>query len=248
VDTLWNHGAWVGPFLAAVGMFGTVVFAVSGALAAGRYRMDPIGFMFLGTATAIGGGTMRSLLMDQPVLWVQSPGLLGVTIGASLVTYFFLPGRTARWRAMIWFDALGLAAFSVTGAEAALAVGASWPIAIAMAVISSVGGGVIRDLLANQRPVVMRGELYASAVLLGAGTYVAARALGAPVPGAMLIGFAVTLALRSAAIVLGLELGAPGEWWRHSRSPAEGEAVGVVAGATADNRNAGGRPEGSVRR
>jgi len=221
---------WVVPFIDGVGYFGVVVFAVSGALAAGRYKMDPIGFMVLGTVTAIGGGTIRDLLLDQPVSWVESPGVLGLTVAVSLITYFFVPERTARWRAMTWFDALGLAAFSVTGAQAALAAGAGWEIAIAMSVISSVGGGVVRDLLANQLPLVMRGELYASTVLVGGGIFVAATELGVSAPVGMICGFAATFVLRGSAIVFGLELGAPGEWWKLSRTAAGGEGGGTVAG------------------
>jgi uncharacterized membrane protein YeiH len=219
---LGSHGSWVGPFIDGVGYFGTVVFAVSGALAAGRYKMDPIGFIVLGTVTAIGGGTIRALLLDQPVSWVQAPGVLGLTVGVSLITYFFIPGRTARWKALTWFDALGLAAFSVTGTQAALAVGAGWQVAIAMGVISATGGGVLRDLLANELPFVLRGELYASTALVGAGTVVGLTALDIGTPVAMIGGFVATLALRGSAIVFGLELGAPGQWWRTSRSQAAG--------------------------
>lgn len=207
-----NPAAWIGPFIGGIGVFGTIVFAVSGALAAGRYKMDPIGFMVMGTATAIGGGTIRDLLLDQPVSWVQSPRVLALTVVVSLLTYFFIPGRTARWTAMTWFDALGLAAFSVTGAQAALAVGANWDIAIAMGMISATGGGVLRDLLANQLPFVLRGELYASTALAGAGTFVGLNALEIATPVAILSGFVVTLVMRGSAIIFGLEMGAPGEW------------------------------------
>jgi uncharacterized membrane protein YeiH len=220
-----NQETWVGPFIAGVGYFGTVVFAVSGALAAGRYKMDPIGFMVLGTVTAIGGGTLRDLLLEQPVSWVQSPGVLGLTVVVSLVTYFFIPGRTARWTAMTWFDAFGLAAFSVTGAQAALSVGAGWEIAIAMGMLSATGGGVVRDLLANQLPFVLRGELYASTALAGAGSFVGLTMAGVPTPTAMLSGFVATLALRASAIQFGLELGAPGEWWKTSRQRAAEQAA-----------------------
>jgi len=216
---------WVGPFIDAVGYFGTVVFAVSGALAAGRYKMDPIGFMVLGTATAIGGGTMRALFLERPVSWVQSPHELGLAVVVSLVTYFFIPERTARWKAMTWFDALGLAAFSVTGAQAALAAGAGWEIAIAMGMISATGGGVVRDLLANQLPFVLRGELYASTALAGAGIFVGLTALEIDTPVALISGFVATLALRGSAIVFGIELGAPGVWWKTSRQRAAEQAA-----------------------
>ncbi len=218
---LEGQGSWVGPFIDGVGIFGTVVFAISGALAAGRYRMDPIGFMVLGTVTAIGGGTIRDLLLGQPVTWIVNPGVLGLTVIVSLVTYFFIPGRTLRWKALTWSDALGLAAFTVAGAEAARAAGAGWVIVVAMAMISAVGGGVLRDLLSNQLPFVLRGELYASTSLAGAAAFVGLQALGVGTPLSMLAGFVVTLALRGSAIVYRLELGAPGEWLRFARHAAE---------------------------
>jgi uncharacterized membrane protein YeiH len=226
-----TDGSWVGPFIAGIGYFGLVVFAISGALAAGRFKMDPIGFMVLGTATAIGGGTIRDLLLDQPVSWIQSPDVLGLTVGVSLLTYFFIPGSTARWKAMTWFDALGLAAFSVAGAQASLTVNSDWSIAIAMGMISATGGGVIRDLLSNQQPFILRGELYASTALGGAATFVGLNALGAETPVSMISGFAVTFALRASAILFGLQLGAPGEWWQTNKSIAAQEAAEQAADA-----------------
>jgi uncharacterized membrane protein YeiH len=223
--------SWVAPFIAGIGYFGLIVFAISGALAAGRFKMDPIGFMVLGTATAIGGGTVRDLLLDQPVSWIQSPGVLGLTVGVSLLTYFFIPGSTARWKAMTWFDALGLAAFSVTGAQASLMVSSDWTIAIAMGMLSATGGGVIRDLLSNQQPFILRGELYASTALGGAATFVGLDALGVATPVSMISGFAVTFVMRASAILFGLQLGAPGEWWQTNKSIAVQEAAEQAADA-----------------
>lgn len=224
-----GDGSWVGPFIDGVGYFGTIVFAVSGALAAGRFKMDPIGFMVMGTVTAIGGGTIRDVLLEQPVSWVQAPLTLVITVGVSLITYFFIPDRTARWKAMTWFDAFGLAAFAVTGAQAALAAGSDWSIAIAMAMISSTGGGILRDLLSNQLPLVLRGELYASTVLGGAAIFVGLIELDVATPIAMISGFGVTLAMRASAIQFGLELGAPGEWWSTARSRAAQKAAEEAA-------------------
>lgn len=205
-------GHWATLFIDSASTFGLVVFAISGALAAGRFKMDPVGFVVLGAITALGGGTVRSLLLGEPVSWVQAPNLLLFVVLVSLLTYFFIPGRTARWKAMTWFDALGVAAFSVTGAQAALAVGAGWQIAVAMGVITATGGGVIRDVLCNQQPFVLRGELYASTALAGAGVFVSLEALAFTTPMAMVCGFITTLVMRGSAIIYGIELGAPGEW------------------------------------
>ncbi|UZE96298.1 trimeric intracellular cation channel family protein [Alkalimarinus alittae] len=211
---------WAALFIDSASTFGLVVFAISGALAAGRYKMDPVGFVVLGAVTAIGGGTMRSLLLDEPVSWVVDPNLLLFVVLVSLLTYFFIPGRTARWKAMTWFDALGLAAFSVTGAQATLSAGAGWQIAIAMGVVTATGGGVIRDVLCNQQPFVLRGELYASTALAGAGIFVSLVALAFTTPTAMICGFVTTLVLRGSAIIYGIELGEPGEWFHTTKKRA----------------------------
>src|SRR5210317_2371760 len=95
----------------AIMYFGDVVFAVSGALTAARYRMDVLGFVLIGTITGIGGGTTRDLLLGRTVWWTQDPAELILCVAASLVTFFFMVGDNTRRRGLVWSDAMGLAAF-----------------------------------------------------------------------------------------------------------------------------------------
>ncbi|MHC5062369.1 MAG: trimeric intracellular cation channel family protein [Planctomycetota bacterium] len=195
--------------------FGDVVFAVSGALTAGRYKMDVIGFVLIGTVTGIGGGTLRDLLLDRTVWWTMHPEELWLCLAASLATFFVVPGDTARRSLMKWSDALGLGAFCVVGCHIALALNVPLVVAVFMGMLTATGGGVIRDVLTNTRPMILGGELYASAALLGALTYgLVAGVEGATEAIAESAGFGVAFGLRALAIIYGIRLGPPGEFLR----------------------------------
>jgi uncharacterized membrane protein YeiH len=157
----------------AIMYFGDVVFAVSGALTAARYRMDVLGFVLIGTITGIGGGTTRDLLLGRTVWWTQDPFELSLCVAASLVTFFFITSDITRRKGMIWADALGLAAFGVVGCYVAHEFGAPFGIAVFMGMVTATGGGVIRDVLTQNTPMIMRGQLYATAALLGSLSYAA---------------------------------------------------------------------------
>ena len=136
--------------------FGDVVFAVSGALTAARHRMDVLGFVMIGTITGIGGGTTRDLLLGRTVWWTQNPHELILCVVASLATFFWITTDISRRRAMVWSDALGLAAFGVVGCYIALQFGAPFIVAVFMGVVTATGGGVIRDILTNTQPATRR--------------------------------------------------------------------------------------------
>lgn len=198
----------------AIGIFGVVVFAVSGALAAGRHRMDPIGFILLGTVTAIGGGTVRDLILERPVFWTIDQSQLLLAIGASLLTYFFIPSGIARKNLVVWSDALGLSAFAVQGTFIALHQGTPFAVAIVLGMMTAVGGGVIRDILADDRPMILGGQLYASAAMAGAVVVVVTARLDAPEHVAASTGFAVALLTRGAALHFNIRMGPPGQFLR----------------------------------
>jgi uncharacterized membrane protein YeiH len=139
--------------------FGDVVFAVSGALNAARHRMDFLGFVLIGTVTGIGGGTMRDLLLGRNVWWTQNPAELLLCAASALATYFFVKNDITRHTAMIWSDALGLAAFGVVGCHVALMFGAPFVIAVFMGMVTATGGGVMRDVLTQTKPMIMCGEV-----------------------------------------------------------------------------------------
>jgi len=194
--------------------FGDVVFAVSGALTAARHRMDVLGFVMIGTITGIGGGTTRDLLLGRTVWWTQNPHELILCVVASLATFFWITTDISRRRAMAWSDALGLAAFGVVGCHIALQFGSPFIIAVFMGMVTATGGGVIRDVLTNTQPMILRGQLYATAALAGSLTYASLTYLALPEGVAELLAFLAAFALRAAAIIFDIRMGPPGEFIR----------------------------------
>lgn len=156
---------------------GTIAFAISGALVAGNKRMDLAGVVVLGSIVAVGGGTLRDLLLQQPVFWVADPTFAVVGAVAALVTIpLFNRGvvKTLQdYRLVDLFDAAGLALFVITGTNVALSAGADNLSSAIIGTISGVGGGIIRDVLAGEIPSVLKsGYLYATAAFAGALLYV----------------------------------------------------------------------------
>ena len=181
------------------------VFGASGALAAARRGHDFVTFAFFAAITRVGGGTLRDLLIDAPVFWIARPGYLLVCIAAAAAVW--LAGRrTWRLSALLWLDALGLAAYAVVGAAKALSLGVHPISAVVMGVMTATFGGVLRDVVAGEPSVLLQREIYVTAAVLGAIVFVGLTALGLDRIVAGLIGFGAALALRSAAIVWGLSL------------------------------------------
>ena len=202
----------------AIMYFGDVVFAVSGALTAARYRMDVLGFVLIGTITGIGGGTLRDLLLGRTVWWTQDPLELILCVAASLATFFFITSDTTRRKGMIWADALGLAAFGVVGSHVALEFGAPFVVAVFMGMVTATGGGVIRDVLTNTQPMILSGQLYATAALLGSLSYASLRYLGVPEIAAEPVAFLAAFSLRASAIIFNIRMGPPGEFIRFGKT------------------------------
>jgi len=185
--------------------FGIAVFAISGALLAAEKRQTLVTFIFFAVVTGVGGGTLRDLLIGAPVFWVHTNATLLICIGAAL--FVWLTSR--RWlagRALLWFDAAGLAAYAAYGAAKALAFGVAPVPAFAMGVMTACAGGIIRDLLAGEPSVLMRPELYVTAAALAAGLFVALVMAGLPAIPAAIAAAAAGFALRGLAIVRGWSL------------------------------------------
>lgn len=201
----------------AISYFGDVVFAISGALTAARYRMDILGFVLIGTITGIGGGTLRDLLLGRTVWWTQQPFELGLCVTASLLTYFMLPyvkSNKNREKAMVWADTLGLSVFGVLGCQIALDFGVPVSIAIFMGMITATGGGMIRDVLTNTQPMILGGQVYATAALLGSASYAGLLQLGVPETVSEFVACSAAFALRASAVVFDIRMGPPGELFR----------------------------------
>ena len=189
-------------------LLGVAVFAISGALAAGRKRLDWLGVAVIAVVTAIGGGTLRDLLLERhPIFWIANPTYLVVCLGATALTLIYIRLRIPAFRALFVADALGLAFFTIGGTQIAQQAGLSGLLAALMGVITGVAGGVVRDVLLAEIPLILRrGQLYASAAIAGAVFYLVLERLGLPRDPASLIGMAAIAAIRFAAIVWRLEL------------------------------------------
>ncbi len=186
---------------------GTSVFAITGGLAAIQKRMDIFGVAVLAFVTALGGGTMRDMLLGQmPPFYFENPWYFAVTLATALVV-FAAPGIFLRLsRPIMVFDAIGLGVFTVIGAEKALSLGFPAVPVIVLGMLTGIGGGVLRDLLRSEIPLVLRKEIYASASLLGALTFVLVRHTSAPASVALLSGMIATVAVRLLAVHYGLGL------------------------------------------
>lgn len=186
-------------------VLGTVAFAVSGGAVAVRAGMDWLGVVVLAVIAAIGGGTLRDLLTGTlPVSWVIAPWPVLVAILTGL-TVIVIGHRVPRvsldsWTAVLVADAAGLAAFTVTGAVTTLSEGATNAVAVVLAVVTGTGGGVLRDVLARERPLILVGQIYALASIVGACVVVVLTNIGAADPVVRWSAVAVILALRLAAV------------------------------------------------
>ncbi len=221
--------------LTLLDLAGVFVFAVSGALTASRKELDLVGFAFIATVTGLGGGTLRDLLLDLgPVFWVHKPHYLLVTTIAAVLVFFTAHRVEVRYRLLMWADALGLALFCVVGARIARDAGAPFPVAVLMGMTSAVVGGLLRDIICNELPLVLRRELYWTPALLGAVVAIGLDGLGLPPAVGGLFGFAAAFALRAAALLFDLALPA--------YKPRPGRAWGREVPASA-LRATGGRPQ-----
>ncbi len=188
--------------------FGVFVAALSGALLAARKEMDVYGFLILGIVTGIGGGTLRDVILDVPVFWVVNQVYLVVALSAGLLAFIFARQAMNGWRRkmILWFDALAMSFFAATGAMKAYGLDAGSLVVVTMAFMTATAGGLIRDMMAQERPFIFGGEIYATAAIFGGVVLVIAAQLGVPkfwlIPLAMLAAFG----LRSAAIAFGWQL------------------------------------------
>ena len=186
---------------------GIAVFAASGALVASRKQMDAVGFILIAVVTGFGGGTLRDLLLGRtPVFWLRAPELLAIAATAALLVFFTAHLLESRFRALLWADAVGLALYGVVGAEIALIAGADPWAAVVLGTVTATGGGIIRDVICNELPLILRREIYITAAAAGAAAYVALRLAplqrDVAVPAGILLGFAI----RAAAIRFGWSL------------------------------------------
>ena len=187
---------------------GVAVFAISGVLTAGRKRLDWLGVAVIAVVTAIGGGTLRDVLLNRhPIFWIADSTYLLVILGATAFTLFYVRFQIPNPRALLIADALGLAFFTIGGVQIAQQAGLSGVLAILMGTITGVAGGVIRDVLCAEIPLILRkGQLYASSTLIGAALYLVLEHAGMARDPAALIGMGAIVVVRFVAILWRLEL------------------------------------------
>lgn len=193
--------------LTVLDLGGTFVFAISGAVAAVKYRLDVFGVMVLAFAAGNVGGITRDLLIGAvPPAAISSLSYLGVSVLAGLIVFFWDPVVTRHNNTVLWFDAVGLAFFAVAGAEKALVYGLNPVMAALLGMLTGIGGGMLRDVLVMQIPAVLRSDLYALAALVGAAIVVGGHILHIEPIATTLVGGAACFFLRYMAIRHGWHL------------------------------------------
>lgn len=188
-------------FIYSIDLLGTLAFAISGVLTAVEKKFDFVGAIIIGSVTAIGGGTVRDILIGAtPVGWMKDLNYLVVIITGVLICYFFYePVRRFR-KGLFLFDTIGISLFTMLGLQKTLSIGLSPVIAITMGVVSAVFGGVLRDILTNREPLIFRKEIYATACLSGGITYVLAFPFFENPKISLIIGAVVVILIRSLAV------------------------------------------------
>ena len=191
----------------ALDLIGTFMFAISGAMLGIRQRMDLFGVLVLAFLTAVFGGVLRDLLIGAvPPAAIGSWYYLVLALTAGLLTFWCHELLARLQQPVIFFDAAGLGIFAVAGTQKALDYGLNWPMAVVLGIISAIGGGMARDILATQTPIVLRSDIYAVAALAGALVVVSGFYIGLPSTLVTLAGAALCVFLRIMALYKGWKL------------------------------------------
>lgn len=196
----------MGELAYVITMSAVAVSAITGVLEAGRKPIDLFGVVLVALTSALGGGSIRDLLLDRQVFWVADQTYLVAAIAAGVATFVLV--RLARLPANLFLvpDALGLALFTIIGTQVALTQGAPWIVASFLGVVTGAFGGVLRDILCNEVPLVFTGELYATASWAGALVFIALLHFGIAGATASLLAMAAIFVTRIAAIYWHLTL------------------------------------------
>ena len=184
------------------------VFALTGSLVASRAQLDIVGFSFFACITAVGGGTLRDVLLDRnPVFWIENPSYLGVACVAALLVFGTAHLFESRYKLLLWLDAFALAIAVAAGSGVALALGHSAPVVLVMGVITGSMGGLMRDVVSNEVPLVLKkGELYVTCAFAGSAATVVAGYFGLTTGMTALACVALTFVLRAGSMTFGWSL------------------------------------------
>jgi len=184
------------------------VFALTGALVASRAQLDVIGFIFIASLTAVGGGTLRDIILNrETVFWVADPWMIAVAALAAILVFFTAHLLESRARSIIWLDAAALAVAVPAGVAVALSLGHTSTIVVIMGITTGCFGGLMRDVVCNEVPLVLKqGELYVTCAFVGAIAALIARQVGLTEGQALLVCAAATFTLRGGSIAFGWRL------------------------------------------
>jgi uncharacterized membrane protein YeiH len=193
------------PFL-IIDILGTIAFAVSGALTAMKKKLDVFGIFIIAFVTSVGGGTLRDVLIGANVAWMRDLTFVYVIIGATILAILFRKKLNYVRRSLFLFDTIGIALYTVVGVEKGIAAGFPAPICIALGTMSACFGGVIRDILCNEIPVIFRKNVYATACILGGLSYFILLKIRLPENLIIIISFSVVITVRLLAVIFNLSL------------------------------------------
>ena len=195
--------------LAASDYVGIFVFALSGGIVAVRKNMDIFGIVFMAFLPAIGGGTIRDILLDQPVFWLSDSITIFLVLLSAVLVFFFYK-QIENFRPLRWADAAGMSLFSVTGAAKTLELDHSFFVVVIMGTLTACAGGLVRDIVANDEPLLLKSDIYATAAIIGSITYFAGIYFGLNQSISVIAGITAAFLLRALAIIYRLSLPKPG--------------------------------------
>jgi uncharacterized membrane protein YeiH len=154
-----------------IDILGTIAFAISGVLTAIKHRMDPFGILIIAFVTAVGGGTLRDLLIDADITWMRNLTFVYVIFAATVFAVVFRKKLGHIRKSLFLFDTIGIALYTIVGIEKGIAAGFPPLICVALGTMTACFGGVIRDILCNEIPIIFRKEIYATACIIGGSAY-----------------------------------------------------------------------------
>lgn len=189
-----------------IDILGTIAFAISGVLTALNKRLDPFGILIIAFATAVGGGTLRDVLIDAPVAWMRNLTYVYVIVGSTIFAVIFRKRLGYIRKSLFLFDTIGIALYTVVGVEKGIEAGFSPVICVALGTMTACFGGVLRDILCNEIPIIFRKEIYATACILGATAYFLMNETLIPEGFIVIIAGAIVIVVRLLAVYYNLSL------------------------------------------
>ncbi len=189
-----------------IDILGTVAFAISGVLTALNKRLDPFGILIIAFVAAVGGGTLRDILIDAPVSWMRNLTFIYVIFGSTIFAVIFRKRLGYIRRSLFLFDTIGIALYTIVGVEKGIAAGFHPTICIALGTITACFGGVLRDILCNEIPIIFRKEIYATACILGASAYFLLHYSPIPEDFIVVISGSIVIIVRLLAVYFKLSL------------------------------------------